>query len=175
MLVSTLRFVSLFLTALVTGAAFCHTVEGLGRAELVSDIWLSVQQVLYSGFNWVIGLLEGSALITTAVVAALVRQRPRSLALMGVALFCLAAMIAVWAGGLSPIDSEVGGWTAHTMPANWPEYRNRWDWLQGARTALGLIALGAQILSIIIDQAAVAVQEHQRAAEPLPEPTGARV
>jgi hypothetical protein len=175
MLVSALRFVSLFLTALVTGTAFCQTVEGLGRSELVSEVWLGVQQQLYSGFTLGTGVLEGGALITTAIVAAMVRHRHRTLALNGIAFFCLALMIVVWAAWLSPIADTVSGWTPHTMPPNWPEYRNRWDWLQGARAALGMIALGAQILSLMIDRAAVVEQAGERTAGAMAEPARARV
>jgi hypothetical protein len=173
MLVSALRFVSLFLTALATGTVFSQMVEGLGRSELVSAVWLAVQQVLYSGFGLVSGTLEIGALVTTVVVAGMVRHRPRTLALAGVAIACLAVMIVVHFVGLSPLASEVGGWTPQTMPANWPEYRNRWDWLQGARTALGVVALGAQLLSFIIDQATVAEQAQSPVVERLPEPSRA--
>lgn len=172
MLVSTLRFVSLFLTALVTGSAFCQTVEGMSRSELVSEVWLPVQQQLYTGLEPVVSTLGGGALIATAVVAAMVRHRPRTLALNGIAVACLALMTVVWVSGLGQLGSTVISWTTHTMPAYWPEYRNRWEWLEGARTALGMIALGAQILSLMIDQRAVIEQE--RVAGPMVEPAGAQ-
>ncbi|HEU4647937.1 MAG TPA: hypothetical protein VFS33_02675 [Gemmatimonadales bacterium] len=172
MLVSTLRFVSLFLTALLTGTAFCQTVEGWGRSELVSEVWLPVQQHLYTGLEPVISALGGAALIATAVVTAMVRHRPRTLALNGVAVVCLAIMTVVWVSGLGPLGSAVLGWTHETMPPYWPEYRNRWEWLEGARTALGMLALGAQILSLMIDQRAVLEQEGERVAGPMAEPAG---
>jgi hypothetical protein len=174
MLISAVRFVSLFLTALVTGTAYCHTVEGLSRSELVSGTWLAVQQQLYWGFDLMTGMLEGGALITTAIVAAMARDRRRTLALNGIALFCLTMMLVVWVAGLGRIGETVSGWTVHTMPPNWPEYRNRWDWLQGARAALGMIALGAQILSLMIDQAAVVEQDRERATGGLAAPARMR-
>jgi hypothetical protein len=175
MLVSTLRFVSLFLTALVTGSAFCQTVEGWSRAELASEVWLPVQQQVYTGLEPVISMLGGGALIAAAVLAAMVRHRPRTLALNGIAIACLALMIVVWVNGVGQLGSTVGSWTLHTMPAYWPEYRNRWEWLEGARAALGMIALGAQILSLMIDQRAVIEQEQEGVAGPVAEPAGVQV
>src|SRR5437879_10970222 len=116
MLVAALRFVGLFLTALVTGTAFCQMLEGSGRAELASEQWLAVQQTLYSAFDLVSGLLQGAALLATAIVAVMVRHRRRTLALNAIAFFCLAMMIVVSAAWLSPIAGAVSGWTPHTVP-----------------------------------------------------------
>ena len=38
-----------------------------------------------------------------------------------------------------PIDGQIAGWTAGTLPADWERIRNRWEFYHGLRTALTLV------------------------------------
>lgn len=146
-------FTSLMLTALAAGAVCSHAIEAPGAADLSAAVWLDAQQVLYRSAGFTFTLLELGALAATLALAVQLRRRPRPFGLAVLALICFVAMILVWVAGIHPLSVEIASWNPQTMPANWPEYRNRWEDLHAIRAGLVLIALGALILSTMADAA----------------------
>ena len=50
---------------------------------------------------------------------------------------------------LVPIDNQIKFWTASTVPSDWEEIRNRWQFFHSVRTFASLLGFGCFALSIM--------------------------
>ena len=50
---------------------------------------------------------------------------------------------------LVPIDNQIKFWTDSTVPTDWEEIRNRWQFFHSVRTFASLLGFGCFALSII--------------------------
>jgi len=48
-----------------------------------------------------------------------------------------------------PIDNEIKGWTAATLPSNWESIRNRWDTFHTIRTFTSLASFAGFLLPLL--------------------------
>jgi hypothetical protein len=142
--VQALLFVSLLLNALASGVVFSHVLERPGKVALTPASYVEVQQTLFKTYGLVVGAVERLALLATAALWAL----DHSL-LIGVAVIADAAMIAIWAVWINPINQQVNGWRADAMPVDWARLRDRWELLHTIRAILSLVALGALLLVVV--------------------------
>jgi hypothetical protein len=142
--VQALLFVSLLLNALASGVVFSHVLERPGKVALTPATYVEVQQTLFKTYGLVVGALETLALLATAALWAL----DHSL-LIGVAVIADAAMIAIWAVWINPINQQVNRWRADAMPVDWARLRDRWELLHTIRAILSLVALGALLLVVV--------------------------
>lgn len=151
MVLKTARFISLLLTALATGVAFCHVLEISGKVTLSAPVYLNVQQVLYQDFGEVMAFVEPLALLTTLAVLFLVRQRRLVFFLTLAGVIGLAAELMVWAAFINPINMQVNSWTAESLPANWMEFRDRWEYFHATRAVLLGVGLSVLIFAVLVD------------------------
>lgn len=56
------------------------------------------------------------------------------------ALCLLGTLLAYWFGN-RPVNAEIAAWTASTLPADWPAYRDRWETAHAVSAALSGVAL----------------------------------
>jgi hypothetical protein len=147
----TLRFLSLFLSALLAGMLFCHLLELPNKMKLSATTWLTVQQVLYNAFGPVSSVIEPLAIISTGSLLFMLRGRRPAFALTLVALLCLLVHLASWFIVVNPVNSEVNSWTPATMPARWIAARDRWEYGHAAGAVIALAALGALIAAVLSD------------------------
>ena len=150
-MVTAVQFVSLLLMALATGVVFSHMLQPGPKATLPASVFLSVQQILLRNYGAALGTIEAGAFASTLVMAFLVRTRPAGFALTAIACVCVAAMIAVWAVWINPINKAVNSWTADSMPSNWSEFRDRWHRLHTLRAGLALAGLSALIVAGVVE------------------------
>jgi hypothetical protein len=40
-----------------------------------------------------------------------------------------------------PIDNQIEGWTVTTLPANWQQLRDRWEWFHAIRSWVSVLCL----------------------------------
>src|SRR4030088_2704420 len=73
MILETLRFASLLLTALASGVVLSHVLERPGKLALAPATYVAVQQTLFRTSGTAVGALETLALLTTAAWWALDR------------------------------------------------------------------------------------------------------
>ena len=64
MLLDTLRFASLLLTALASGVVLSHVLERPGKLALAPATYVEVQQTLFRTYGTAVGALETLALLT---------------------------------------------------------------------------------------------------------------
>jgi branched-subunit amino acid ABC-type transport system permease component len=79
-------------------------------------------------------------LIATAAVAVLLRHRAWTAVAHAVAAACLlGTLLAYWFGN-RPVNAKVAHWTAATLPANWPAYRDTWETAHAISSVLAAVA-----------------------------------
>jgi hypothetical protein len=75
MLVKIWRFITIMLTALPMGMAFCHLLEMPAKMTYDGALWLTLLQTLYGLFGPVGAIVESGAVVMAVALAFLVRQR----------------------------------------------------------------------------------------------------
>jgi len=151
MVVRVWRLATIMLTALSLGPALGHLLELPAKLTYDGPLWLTVSQTLYGAFGTVGAAFEVGAVVTVVVLAILVRHRRPAFGwtVMG-ALFIVAAHVAYWIW-LTPVNATVAGLTLETLPADWMELRNQWEYTHAARAVLQMIALGALVFSVLLE------------------------
>jgi hypothetical protein len=135
-----LRWISLLATAVPLGAAAAHVMELPNKLALDGPLWLAVQQGLYRGWGPFVAPFDLVAIATSWALAYMVRARRPAFALTLAAALCLSAMLAVFLLFNAPVNAAFAGWTAATLPADWPDYRRQWEVGHAIAFALGLSA-----------------------------------
>lgn len=118
-----LRFVSVICAALAFGLTFAHDLEIPGKGQLSGAEWWKVQQTFYGGFAVVSGVAEVLGLISSGLLAYLLRKQPTAFILALVAAVSFAGMLAVFAFGNNSLNQQVAFWRPETLLATWSEVR----------------------------------------------------
>ena len=138
------------LTALSLGPALGHLLELPAKMAYEGAVWLRISQTLYATFGTVGAAFEVGAVITTVVLAILVRQRP-AFGWTILAAVCVVLTHAAYWLLLAPVNATIAGLTLETLPANWMLLRNQWEYTHAARAVLQFIALAALVYSILLE------------------------
>jgi hypothetical protein len=148
-LVKILRLVGVLAAALVLGLTLTHVLQAPGSRGLDGATWLQVQHTFYGGFVVVGGIAEIAGLVATAAVAVLLRHRARTALAHAVAAACLlGTLLAYWFGN-RPVNVKVAHWTAATLPANWPAYRDTWETAHAVSSVLAAVATVALLVATV--------------------------
>ncbi len=152
MVLKTAQLFSLLLTALAAGVAFCHALELPNKMALPASTWLDVQKDLYDGFGRILGPIEYGALGATLVVLFLVRKRRTVFVMTLIASVCLVAGLVVWMSFVGPANLRVD--TATSVPPDWMQVRNQWEYGHATRAVLFVVGLVALLLSVLTNTSA---------------------
>jgi uncharacterized membrane protein YedE/YeeE len=149
-LLNTAYFLAILTTGLAAGIASAHFLELPNKMILSAQEYLLVQQHLYEGFGRIVGSIEIIALLSTVVIAVLVRgQRQRLLLSLLASVFTVAALI-IWQLNNGPVNEAVDSWTIGSMPPDWTVFRDRWEYAHALRAVLFTIALSVLIGSLLV-------------------------
>src|SRR5262245_175303 len=144
------QFISLLLLVLVTGV-FWGTWFSLSRsiASITPGTFLEIGNTMIHNLAWPMRILFPAALLATLpVLVGLFRRRRGTgpgpafyLTLGGVLLFVAALLVTLLVN--VPIDNQIKQWEVSTLPSNWEDIRDRWQFYHTVRTfaALGGLAL----------------------------------
>jgi len=138
-------FFALLFTALALSPALAHLFELCNKINLSPDEYLTVQR-LYRGWA-ALGIVEAGALLSTAVLAVIIRRRQKSRILVLIPLLCILGALAVFFAFTYPANQQTFNWTV--LPPNWQEVRSRWEYSHAVRACLYLSALITLILSVL--------------------------
>lgn len=145
------RFITVMFISLSMGMALCHLLELPAKMEYDGSLWLKLLHTLYPVFGTVGAAFEGGALLTTIVLSILVRHRKPSFQWTILGLMCIiATSICFWIW-VMPVNLEMQNMTADTLPADWMQLRNQWEYAHAIRAVLQIIALGALLISLLIE------------------------
>lgn len=151
MLVRIWRLLTIVLTALSLAPALGHALEMPAKMRYEGALWLTISQTLYGAFGTVGGAFEIGAVVTTVVLAILVRHRGPAFGWTVLGAACLvAAHVAFWMW-LAPVNATVAAFTLETLPADWMALRSQWEYTHAARAVLQIIAVGALVYSVLLE------------------------
>lgn len=149
------QFISIFLLVLVTGV-FWGTWFSLSRSitSITPGTFLEIGNTMIRNVAWPMRFLFPAALLATLLVLAgwFRERRGRRLdrafflTLAGLSLFVAALLVTLPVN--VPIDNQVRYWTVSTLPSNWEQLRDPWQFYHSLRTfaslgGLTLILAGA--------------------------------
>jgi len=96
-------------------------------------------------------ILMPLSLVSAIVVLLLAPKRSKvfALALAGFLLMIVALVVTL--GIEVPIDRQIEQWTVATLPSDWKELRDRWEFYRAIRTFVSIGALGLMTTSSLIE------------------------
>ena len=149
------RWANLLLALLAVPAPLAHLLELPNNLALDGPLWLAVQQHLYRGWGpWLGAPAEIGALMTALLLIHKRRTHPRTRRLTWLAAAVYTAMLATFFLFNAPVNTAVNGWTAATLPANWEDYRLKWEAGHAIAALLSLIGLYASLRCVWLEQSA---------------------
>jgi len=94
---------------------------------------------------------DALSLVSAIVVLLLAPKRSKvfALALAGFLLMIVALVVTL--GIEVPIDRQIEQWTVATLPSDWKELRDRWEFYRAIRTFVSIGALGLMTTSSLIE------------------------
>lgn len=148
----TFRFVTLILIALSMGMAFCHTLELPAKLQYDGALYVTIQNSLYVAFGPpnIGAFIEFGAILAAIALTILVRKRQPAfgLTLTGT-IFLLLAFPVVFFLFTEPANTVFRQATPQSLPANWVQLRNQWEYSHAARFFLQLIGFSLLLLSVL--------------------------
>ena len=147
-----IQLVTMSLFTLVAGV-FWGTWFSLSRsiASITPAAFLEIGHTMIANLGGPMSLLIPATIISMLVlVVALYRRHDKAaFVLAAAALGLLVASTAITLSVNVPIDDQIAGWTAGTLPADWERIRNRWEFYHGLRTALTLVGAACLFASAL--------------------------
>lgn len=167
MFLKTWRFITLILSALVTGMALCHALELPAKMQYSASQYITVQNSLYVAFGPpnIGAFIEIAAPVAAIGLAILIRKRRPAFQLTMVAIaFMLLAFPVIFFAFTQPANVAFRSATPESIPANWEQLRYQWEYSHLARFFCHLAAFSALVLSVLVETPARYLQE--RAEQP---------
>ncbi|KOP24692.1 hypothetical protein AMR41_18875 [Hapalosiphon sp. MRB220] len=150
----TWRFITLILTALSMGMAFCHTLELPAKMTYSGSLYVTIQNSLYRMFGppGPGAFIEPGAVFALIVLSFLVRKRRPAFQLTLVAtIFWLLVFPVVFFLFIEPVNAIFRSSTPESLPTNWMQLRNQWEYSHATRFILQLIGFSALLLSVLLE------------------------
>jgi hypothetical protein len=122
-----------------------HVLEMISKLTLDGPLWLSIQQHLYRGWGPVFGPVEIMSLLAALALALVTRNDTSLRDIYVIATLCYAGMLASFFIFNAPVNAALGGWTATTLPTDWPDYRLHWEIGHAITAALAMTAFIAHL------------------------------
>jgi len=140
------QFLAVVLTGLALVPTGAHLFELPNKIELPRDAYLTVQGV-YAGWAW-FGIIDLAALTMNVVLAVRLRRQRRAFSFAVTAALCFVVFFAIFFTWTFPANQATANWT--TLPDNWSEFRQEWEYSHAVNAAVMFIALVSVTLSVII-------------------------
>lgn len=145
MSIKTIYFIALFFVAVALGPTLAHLLELPNKINLARDEYLTVQQI-YRGWA-LLGFVVAGALVSTLVLAVMVRRERRAFVFALLAFICIVGTQVVFWTYTYPTNQATNNWTM--LPENWTDLRQQWEYSHATSAGLNLLALVAMILSVL--------------------------
>ena len=146
------QFSTNILFALVMGV-FWGTWFALSRSIglLREQTFLDIGHTTIRNLGVPMSILMPLSLVSAIVVLLLAPKRSKvfALALAGFLLMIVALVVTL--GIEVPIDRQIEQWTVATLPSDWKELRDRWEFYRAIRTFVSIGALGLMTTSSLIE------------------------
>lgn len=160
-----LQLMAVLATALLLGTTFAPVLEMPAKLALSASEWWTVQDTLVRPCVTVGGPLELFAVVINLAVLAAALSRPQLLVLTAGSALCLVLAFAVWVVFTEPVNVQVLQWSSNTLPNDWGQLREQWEFSQLIRFLLhltGLVLLAASLLNLPIEEVPASTVVHGR-------------
>ena len=146
------QFINILLLGLVTGV-FWGTWLGLSRsmASLSAETFVEVGHAMIGNLGTTMAMLMPAAMLATMPVLYLQYRRQSKgfyPTLIGFALFVVALLITLLVE--VPLDLQFEQWTTTTLPANWQQVRDRWEWYHFLRSWISVLGLAMLLAGALL-------------------------
>jgi hypothetical protein len=148
------RFITLLLTALTMGMTFCHVLEMPVKMSYDGPLYVTLQNEppgLYLLFGTVGAFIEVGAILSAALLSFLVRKQTAVFYWPLVGAICLGTSLVVWLVFIALANTEMSAWTATSIPTDWTQWRNQWEFSHAASFVLHLLGFGALLFSTLLE------------------------
>lgn len=146
------RFITVLLVALSMSMAFCHALELIPKMRYDSSLYLTLQRTLYVLFGVPLGAsIEVGAVISSVILAVLVRRRSPAFALTAIAAACMVFAHAIWWIRVNPANMAFFHMAVNDPPTDWRTWRFQWEYAHLARFVLEFISFAGLLLSLILE------------------------
>jgi len=162
--VKALQLIAVLATALLLGTTFAPVLEMPSQVALSASQWWTVQDMLVRPCVAVGGPLELFAIVINLAVLAAALSRPQLLVLTAGSATCLVLAFAIWVVFTEPVNVQVLQWSNTTLPHDWSQLREQWEFSQLIRFLLhltGLVLLAASLLNLQIEEAPASTLAHR--------------
>lgn len=136
------------------GLEFCHALELPAKMQYDGSFYVTIQNTLYRYF----GMPGPGAFITLGAIASatvlslLVRKRRSVFYWTLVGTVCLViAFPGVFFLFIEPVNVVIERATPESVPANWMQLRNQWEYAHAANFVLSLAGFSALLISVLVD------------------------
>lgn len=144
------RFITIMLTAVLLTLGFVHVWQLPPRLSYDGALWLdTLTFYIKFGPRGPGPVIELASILSTVILLFLVRGRRAAFSCTLIAVSALVLSTATWWLFVYPVNREVLTWTPETLPQNWMDFRNQWEYANAARAGLMFIALGSLLLSVV--------------------------
>lgn len=154
MFLKTWRLITLLFVALFMGLEFCHVLELPAKMQYDGSLYVTLQNTLYRYFGapGPGAFITLGALLSAIVLSFLVRKRRRVFYWTLVGTICLAsAFPVVFFLFIEPVNVVIKQAIPDSVPANWMQLRNQWEYSHAANFVLSLVGFSAIALSILVE------------------------
>lgn len=154
MLLKSWRFITIILSALVTGMALCHALELPAKMQYSASQYIAIQNSLYVAFGPpnIGAIIEPAAPLAAIGLAVLVRKRRPAFQLTLVAIaFMVLAFPVIFFAFTEPVNAAIRNATPESIPENWEQLRNQWEYSHLARFICHFAAFSALVLSVLVE------------------------
>ena len=145
MILKTVQFLALILTALALAPVAAHLFSLHNKISLPAAQYIVVQSI-YRGWS-LFGFVLIPAIVMNLLLAAMLRGRGISFLLAVVAFLCMATTLASFFIWVYPANVATDNWS--TIPADWESLRAQWEYTHAANAIITFIALCAVAFSIL--------------------------
>lgn len=159
-------FISLFLLLLVTGVfwgtwfTLTRTIESFSAAEFIH-----IGKVIIANVAIPMRLIMPSCILFVTLSIWFYPQKRSTgfyLGAMGLILLIVTLLITLLV--LVPIDNQIKGWHAATVPPDWERIRSRWQAFHTARTFTSLASFACYALSVMNNKMQPKADTHFRSS-----------
>jgi uncharacterized membrane protein len=164
MLITSARWVNLFLTGLVAGILVSFWMVEHGLRELAGPVYTAVHQPVNRVFGPVMPPLMTLAIFSGLAVLALLARAYKTWGFTLTAIGTLCSFAVAMSSLLVnvPINQEVLAWSPAALPDDWMQLRDRWWLWHNVRTILSTLGFGSQILAALIQVHRSRLRLHDR-------------
>jgi hypothetical protein len=153
MFLKTWRFITIILTALLLGTTFSHVLELPSKMSYEASLYVTLNRPggLYQGFGTVGSVIEVTAILSAIVLSFFVRKHRLVFQWTLLGTVCLVVALVIWFVFIAPVNAEIDTWTLNSIPADWTQWRNQWEYTHATRFVIHLIGFSALLISILIE------------------------